>query len=72
MEVELGQYLSLREDLEHEEKAFQTMKQEKHNQRLQREKSVTKRAKLKELRAKKYPKSRVVNTDISIKILLTI
>ncbi|KAK3565900.1 hypothetical protein QTP86_020311 [Hemibagrus guttatus] len=52
VEVELGQYLGLREELEHEEKAFQTMKQEKHNQRLQREKSITRRAKLKALHAK--------------------
>lgn len=55
MEVELGQYVGLRQELEHEEKKFQALKQEKYTQRLQREKSVAKGAKLKALRAKKYP-----------------
>lgn len=54
VEVELGQYLGLRQELEQDEKTFQSMKKEKHNQRLEREKSITKRAKLKALRAKKY------------------
>ncbi|GAA6108298.1 cilia- and flagella-associated protein 74 isoform X1 [Tachysurus ichikawai] len=52
VEVELGQYLGLRQELEQDEKTFQSMKKEKHNQRLEREKSITKRAKLKALRAK--------------------
>lgn len=54
MEVELGQYLGLRQELEQEEKKFQKFQVEKYNQRLQREKSITKGAKLKALRAKKY------------------
>lgn len=53
MEVELGRYLSLRQEVEHEEKKFQALKQEKYIQRQQREKSVVKGAKLKALRAKK-------------------
>ncbi|XP_053480675.1 cilia- and flagella-associated protein 74 isoform X3 [Ictalurus furcatus] len=52
VEVELGQYVGLRQELEHEEKKFQALKQEKYTQRLQREKSVEKGAKLKALRAK--------------------
>ncbi|XP_060737594.1 cilia- and flagella-associated protein 74 [Tachysurus vachellii] len=52
VEVELGQYLGLRQELEQDEKTLQSMKKEKHNQRLEREKSITKRAKLKALRAK--------------------
>ncbi|XP_026780950.3 cilia- and flagella-associated protein 74 [Pangasianodon hypophthalmus] len=52
VEVELGHYLGLRQEVEHEEKKFQALKQEKHIQRLQREKSVTKGAKLKALHAK--------------------
>ncbi|TSL97243.1 Cilia- and flagella-associated protein 74 [Bagarius yarrelli] len=52
VEVELGQFLALRQQLEQEEKKFQALKQEKHTQRLQREKSIAKGAKLKAQRAK--------------------
>ncbi|XP_060787631.1 cilia- and flagella-associated protein 74 [Neoarius graeffei] len=52
VDVELGQYLGLRQEVEHEEKKFQALKQEKYNQRLQREKSVARGTKLKALRAK--------------------
>lgn len=55
MEVELGQYLGLRQEVEHEEEKVQTLKQEKYSQRLQREKIIATGAKLKALRAKRYP-----------------
>lgn len=54
MEVELGQYLGLRQEVEDEEKKFQALKQEKYNERLKREKNIAKGAKQKALRAKKY------------------
>ncbi|XP_036435612.1 LOW QUALITY PROTEIN: cilia- and flagella-associated protein 74 [Colossoma macropomum] len=52
VEVELGRFLSLRQEVEQEEKNFQAQKQEKHNQRIQREKNIAKGARLRALRAK--------------------
>lgn len=80
MDVELGQYLGLRQEVEHEEKKFQALKQEKYNQRLQREKSVARGTKLKALRAKKYSvaqlnlccsKSHGVNSDAELLYMQT-
>ncbi|KAI5621910.1 cilia- and flagella-associated protein 74 isoform X2 [Silurus asotus] len=56
VEIELGQYLGLRQEVEHEEKKLQALNQEKHSQRLQIEKSINKRAKLKALHAKNEQK----------------
>lgn len=72
MEVELGRYLSLQQEVENEEKKFQALTQEKHNQRLQREKRIAKGAKLKAQCSKMYSvayftlwcnKSHVVNSN---------
>ncbi|XP_037391877.1 cilia- and flagella-associated protein 74 isoform X2 [Pygocentrus nattereri] len=52
VEVELGRFLSLRQEVEQEEKNFQAQKQERHNQRIQREKNIAKAARLRALRAK--------------------
>ncbi|KAI5101538.1 cilia- and flagella-associated protein 74 isoform X1 [Silurus meridionalis] len=56
VEIELGQYLGLRQEVEHEEKKLRALHQEKHSQRLQIEKSINKRAKLKALHAKNEQK----------------
>ncbi|KAF5907241.1 cilia- and flagella-associated protein 74 isoform X1, partial [Clarias magur] len=52
VEVELGQYLGLRQEVEDEEKKFQALKQKKYSERLKREKNIAKGAKQKALRAK--------------------
>ncbi|XP_049341934.1 cilia- and flagella-associated protein 74 isoform X1 [Astyanax mexicanus] len=52
VEVELSRFLSLRQQVEQDEKNFNAQKQEKHNQRVQREKNIAKGARLRVLRAK--------------------
>ncbi|XP_072537127.1 cilia- and flagella-associated protein 74 isoform X2 [Salminus brasiliensis] len=52
VEVELGRFLSLRHEVEQDEKNFKAQKQEKHCQRIQREKNIAKGARLRVLRAK--------------------
>ncbi|KAI4895097.1 hypothetical protein NFI96_026229 [Prochilodus magdalenae] len=52
VEVELGRFFGLRQEVEQEEKDFQAKKQEKYNQRIQREKNIAKGAKLRAQRAR--------------------
>ncbi|XP_076859168.1 cilia- and flagella-associated protein 74 isoform X2 [Brachyhypopomus gauderio] len=53
VEVELGRFLSLRREVEQAEESFQAQKQEQYNQRVQREKAVTRGGRLRSLRAKR-------------------
>ncbi|XP_062855274.1 cilia- and flagella-associated protein 74 [Trichomycterus rosablanca] len=53
VEIELGQFLNLRHQVEQDEKTLQIQKHEKYTQRIQREKNMAKNAKLKAQRDKR-------------------